>query len=223
MSPSSDLLRRPFNKPLLSNQQRRRDLSLKQQEKSCDSQLHARRVTAALLSLPPELGASSTEYYSDSYLGAKAASKILKGGLETRKWFQKKLMRPEWMIDVPHRLPHDWRRNGTVVHHFPSALPDGCCWTKGQSSCSILDCIFHEMDQTYCVIDMLCWRDYSLYDCTAEFKFFWLKSKLAETHACDRHPSYYHMYRFSLVPWYTCDLTALHTTYIYRSGTLRKG
>ncbi|KAM5569934.1 hypothetical protein ABKV19_017115 [Rosa sericea] len=239
MSPSSDLLRRPFKRPLLSDQQRRRDLSLKRQEQSRDSQLHARRVTSALLSLPPEPGASSTsqppEYYSDLHLGAEAASKILEGGLEARKWFQKQLMLPEWMIDVPHRLTQDWfvlarsagerclvvsyngttvsrRRNGTVLHRFPSALPDGCSRTKAQPSCSILDCIFHEMDQTYYVIDMLCWRDYSLYDCTAEFRFFWLKSKLAETRACDP-PSYYHRYRFSLVPWYTCDLTALHTAY----------
>ncbi|KAL6191415.1 hypothetical protein ACLB2K_037806 [Fragaria x ananassa] len=154
-------------------------------------------------------------------------------------------MLPEWMIDVPHRLPHDWfvlarpagerclvvsydgctvsrrrnvatvsrRRNGAILHRFPSALPDGSrCRTKAQPSCSILDCIFNEMDQTYYVIDMVCWRGYSLYDCTAEFRFFWLKSKLAETRACDP-PSYYHRYRFSLVPWYTCDLTGLHTAY----------
>ncbi|KAL6194200.1 hypothetical protein ACLB2K_035284 [Fragaria x ananassa] len=237
MSPPSDLLRRPLKRPLISNQQKRRDLSLKRQEQSRDSQLHTRRLTSALLSLPPEQPEPSLpEYYSDLHLGDEAASKFLKGGLEVREWFQKELMLPDWMIDVPHRLPHDWfvlarpagerclvvsydgctvsrRRNGAILHRFPSALPDGSrCRTKAQPSCSILDCIFHEMDQTYYVIDMVCWRGHSLYDCTAEFKFFWLKSKLAETRACDP-PSYYHRYRFNLVPWYTCDLTGLHTAY----------
>ena len=28
--------------------------------------------------------------------------------------------------------------------------------------------------------DLLCWRGYGLYDCSAEFRLFWLHSKLAE-------------------------------------------
>lgn len=67
-------------------------------------------------------------------------------------------------------------------------------------------------DQTYYVIDMVCWRGYSLYDCTAEFRFFWLNSKLAETGACNP-PSLYHRYRFSVVPIYDCDLNGLQAAY----------
>ena len=48
---------------------------------------------------------------------------------------------------------------------------------------------------------MVCWQEYSLYDCTVEFRFFWLSSKLAETVACDQ-PSQYHRYRFSPVSMY---------------------
>ena len=59
---------------------------------------------------------------------------------------------------------------------------------------------------------MVCWRGYSLYDCTAEFRFFWLNSKLAETGACDP-PSHYHKYRFSLVPVYCCDRSGLCAAY----------
>lgn len=69
-----------------------------------------------------------------------------------------------------------------------------------------------QMDQTYYVIDMVCWKSYSYYNCTAEFRFSWLESKLAETKARDP-PSYYHKYRFSLVPWYDCDLSGLHKAY----------
>ena len=32
-------------------------------------------------------------------------------------------------------------------------------------------------DETYYIVDMICWRGYSLYDCTAEFRFFWVNSK----------------------------------------------
>lgn len=75
--------------------------------------------------------------------------------------------------------------------------------------CVILDL---QLDQTYYVIDMVCWRGYSLYDCTAEFRFFWLNSKLVETGACDL-PSHYHKYRFSLVPVYVCDRDGLYAAY----------
>ena len=67
-------------------------------------------------------------------------------------------------------------------------------------------------DQTYYVIDMLCWRGYSLYDCTAEFRYFWMNSKLAETGACDP-PSRFHKYRFSLVSVHGCDQNGLHAAY----------
>ncbi|CAM8896126.1 unnamed protein product [Rhodiola kirilowii] len=118
-------------------------------------------------------------------------------GPEARKWFAKQLMIPEWMIDVPDRLNHDWYvfarpagkrcfvvsskgttvsrlRNGAVLHHFPSALPSGSrkkTVSDPSQSYSVLDCIFHELDQTYYVIDMVCWRGYSLHYCTAEFRF----------------------------------------------------
>lgn len=147
-------------------------------------------------------------------------------------------MLPEWMIDVPDRLSEDWYvlarpagkrcfvvssngttvsrlRNGSILHHFPSALPAGARTRdvsgSVQSYC-ILDCIFHELDQTYYVIDMVCWRGYSLYDCTAEFRFFWLNSKLAETGACDP-PSRYHKFRFSTIPVYNCDQSGFYEAY----------
>uniref|UniRef100_A0A7N0UY15 Snurportin-1 n=1 Tax=Kalanchoe fedtschenkoi TaxID=63787 RepID=A0A7N0UY15_KALFE len=138
-------------------------------------------------------------------LDVSQASKLK--GPEARNWFAKQFMLPEWMIDVPDRLNHDWKarpagkrcivvsskgttvsrlRNGAVLHHFPSALPSGSrkkTVPDPAQSFSVLDCIFHEQDQTYYVIDMVCWRGYSLYDCSAEFRFFWLNSKLAETGA----------------------------------------
>ncbi len=59
---------------------------------------------------------------------------------------------------------------------------------------------------------MICWRGYSLYDCSAEFKFFWLNSKLAETGACDP-PSTYHRYQFHVVPIYDCGRAGLQDAF----------
>ncbi|KAG6488993.1 snurportin-1-like [Zingiber officinale] len=169
-------------------------------------------------------------------LNVVQASKLK--GREARQWFARQLMLPEWMIDIPPKLDRDWYvfarpagnrcfvvssngttisrlRNGSVLHHFPSSLPNGSRTRDSSgpaSSYCVLDCIFHEPDQTYYVIDMVCWRDYSLYDCTAEFRFFWLNSKLAESGACNS-PSTYHRYRFSVVPIYDCNQAGLHAAY----------
>ncbi|BBH03673.1 hypothetical protein Prudu_014608, partial [Prunus dulcis] len=194
-------LRRAYKRPAISDQQRRRELSLKRQEQGRrDAQLQARRLASTLLSLPPEheqpsepepepdLGSSSKESDSDFEFDLRNASKLR--GTEGRKWFARQLMLPEWMIDVPHRLPHDWyvfarpsgkrcfvvssdgttisrQRNGTVLHRFPSALPNGARPETG---------------------------------------------RLAETGACEP-PSHYHKYRFSLVPVHTCDQSGLHAAY----------
>ncbi|KAK4569023.1 hypothetical protein RGQ29_004431 [Quercus rubra] len=239
-------LRRPFKRAAISDQQRRRELSLQRQAQHRRDAQHQARCLASFLNPhsdpepepEPETTSETEPEPSDSpkELDIRHASKLK--GAEARKWFARQLMLPEWMIDVPDQLPKDWYvfarpagkrcfvvssngttvsrlRNGSMLHHFPSALPSGAR-TKDSSgsaqSYSILDCIFHESDQTYYVIDMVCWREYSLYDCTAEFRFFWLSSKLAETGACDP-PSQYHRYRFSPVPVYNCDQAGLSAAY----------
>ncbi|RZC17367.1 snurportin-1-like isoform X3 [Glycine soja] len=220
-------LHRPFKRPAISDQERRREQSLlRQAQNRQDAQRHARFLASAALSLPPqssepesepkpepEFELAEFEAGSDSgyeSLDVIGASKLK--AVEARKWFAKQLMLPEWMIDIPNNLAQDWfvfarpsgkrcfvvsyngttisrLRNGAVLHRFPSGLPSGA--RKRDPSYSILDCIFHEADQTYYVIDMVCWRGYPLSDCTAEFRFFWLTSKLAETDAFEP-PSHYH-------------------------------
>ncbi|KAK6261931.1 hypothetical protein QUC31_007747 [Theobroma cacao] len=246
-------LRRPFKRAAISDQQKRRELSLLRQEQNRrDAQQQARCLASSILSLQspvpesepeqsdieletaPEIEKESGTLSKD--LDVPRASKLR--GPEVRKWFARQLMLPEWMIDVPDRLSQDWyvfarpagkrcfvvsssgttvsrQRNGSILHHFPSALPAGAKTRdssgSGQSYC-ILDCIFHELDQTYYVIDMVCWNGYSLYDCTSEFRFFWLNSKIEESGACNP-PSYYHKFRFSTVPVYTCDQNGLYAAY----------
>ncbi|CAO2826983.1 unnamed protein product [Amaranthus hypochondriacus] len=246
-------IRRAYKRPAISDQQKRRDLSLlRQQQSRFDAQSHARRLASTLLSFnQPTTPSSSSAIdveeeeeeeeqqsiaHVDHIEDVRQASKLR--GEESRRWFARQLMLPEWMIDVPEGLSLDWfvlarpagkrcfvvsingttvsrLRNGSVLHHFPSALPCGARTKENsgfdQSYC-ILDCIFHEMDQTYYVIDMVCWRGYPLYDCNADFRFFWLNSKLTESGACEV-PSYYHKYRFSPVPVYNCDQNGLLSAY----------
>lgn len=52
-----------------------------------------------------------------------------------------------------------WQRNGTVLHRFPSALPNGSQYTQAAAEIfCILDCVFHEPDATYYVMDLMCWK-----------------------------------------------------------------
>lgn len=120
-------VRRPFKRPAISDQQRRRDLSLlRQAQNRRDAQHQARCLASSVLSLQtqtpepvPELEIelveepeSKPEEESESLkkdLDVCQASKLK--GAEARKWFASQLMLPEWMIDVPDRLTHDWYGN----------------------------------------------------------------------------------------------------------------
>lgn len=51
-----------------------------------------------------------------------------------------------------------------------------------------------------------------MYECTVDFRLFWLNSKLVETGASDP-PSTYHRYTFSSIPVHNCDRDGLHTAY----------
>ncbi|KAL9239359.1 hypothetical protein vseg_013691 [Gypsophila vaccaria] len=253
-------IRRAYKRPTISDQQKRREHSLlRQKHNRLDAQSHARRL-ASTLSSSSSATATATETATETETEEWEVQEESGGeirdvreahrarGKESRLWFARQLMLPEWMIDVPIRLSHDWYvlarpagkrcfvvsingttvsrlRNGSVLHHFPSGLPCGARTRENsgssQSYC-ILDCIFHEMDKTYYVIDMVCWRGYSLYDCNAEFRFFWLNSKLTECGACEP-PSYYHRYKFSPVPVYNCDQAGLLSAYSGHAPYVKDG
>ncbi|KAE8730917.1 Purple acid phosphatase 27 [Hibiscus syriacus] len=252
-------VRRPFKRAVISDQQKRRELSLlRQAQNRCNAQHQARCLASSILSLQSSAPESEpeqsdieietvpeTEYESENLskdLDVRRASTLR--GPEVRKWFARQLILPEWMIDVPDRLSQDCsdfnilyvlarpagkrcfvvssngttvsrQLNGSILHYFPSALPAGAKTRNGSGSAQsycILDFIFHESDQTYYVIDTVCWNGYSLYDCTVEFRFYWLNSKLEESCACNA-PSHYHKFRFSAVSVYNCDQSGLYAAY----------
>lgn len=110
-------LRRPFKRPPISDQQRRRELSLlRQAQNRRDAQSHARCLASTILSLHSEPEPSvelelvpepepEPEHQAGDF-DLRQAAKLR--GVEGRRWFATQLMLPEWMIDVPDRLCHDW-------------------------------------------------------------------------------------------------------------------
>ena len=121
-------LRRPFKRPLISDQEKRRQQSLlRQAQNRRDAQRHARFLASTAFSLEqqPPLAESepqpepepevelhdepipdSEQPHSPKELDVVEASKLK--GAEARKWFAKQLMLPEWMIDIPENLSQDW-------------------------------------------------------------------------------------------------------------------
>lgn len=112
-------LRRPFKRAAISDQQKRRELSLQRQsDNRRQAQHQARCLAQTILSLP--LPESELEMEPGPELEEKHQSAAVRDlpddvlqaaklrGPEARKWFSKQLMLPEWMIDVPERLNTDW-------------------------------------------------------------------------------------------------------------------
>ncbi|XP_012657269.2 snurportin-1 [Otolemur garnettii] len=119
-------------------------------------------------------------------------------GKKLPKRYANQLMLSEWLIDVPSDLGQEWivvvcpvgkralivasrgstsayTKSGYCVNRFSSLLPGG----NRQNSTTakdytILDCIYSEVNQTYYVLDVMCWRGHPFYDC--QFKFVGLKN-----------------------------------------------
>ncbi len=118
-----------------------------------------------------------------------------------------------------------------VLHRFDSALPNGGPHSPGpQNGWTLLDCIYHEADRTYYILDLLCWRNMELYDCTAEFRLFFLRSKFeeeleprgaalcADAGAPDPWP-----HRMRPLLYYDCDPAGLRQAYAGFTPFLRDG
>lgn len=113
------------------------------------------------------------------------------------------MMLSEWMVDVPQDLTETWimvpcplgkrsrlvaskgvtkvySRKGKLCNTFHSALPGGnpdADWRQY----AVLDCIWMKKQKVYYVLDVLSWRAQPLTSCEAEFRLYWIDSKLGET------------------------------------------
>ena len=153
-------------------------------------------------------------------------------------------MRPEWLVDVPPDLARAWcvlprpegrralvvasrgstaarAKTGGVSRRFASALPGGSRATQrggGEGGFCILDCVFHEPDATYYVLDTLAWNGVSLYDCAAEMRAAWTHAKLGhpETAECPEAGAANantNAFRFAPLPVYDADAAGIRNAY----------
>ncbi|XP_015253920.1 snurportin-1 isoform X2 [Cyprinodon tularosa] len=121
------------------------------------------------------------------------------------KHYANQLMLSEWLVDIPSDLDSDWlmvvcpvgkrslivaskgstaayTKSGYCVNRFPSLLPGGNRHNSAMGKdYTILDCIYSEVDRTFYILDVMCWRGHPVYDCPTEFRFYWLQSKVEET------------------------------------------
>lgn len=116
--------RRPYKRPAISDQQRRRELALQAQSaRRADAQARARALATSLLTTqtPAAVTSSPHEEEVDEHeeeeehehdltvagVAAAAAASRLRGS-DARRWFARQIMLPEWMVDAPPHLATDW-------------------------------------------------------------------------------------------------------------------
>mmetsp|Transcript_2514 Transcript_2514/g.6563 ORF Transcript_2514/g.6563 Transcript_2514/m.6563 type:complete len:409 (+) Transcript_2514:140-1366(+) len=217
-------------------QQKRRDDALARQRSA--RQVLARRAR----DLEEEAHKENARQASDA--GSEGAG-VRPARTESRpkphEFWSSQLMHPEWLLDIPDTLSTDWfisprpegarcivvaskgvttsrARSGLILHQFQSRLPGGSRLdTSGAGAC-VLDCIYHEANATYYVVDMMVWKGHSLYDCTTEFRLFWVATKLLEDSGTELPQDLERQgYPFSPLTSFNCSQEALEAC---RSGAV---
>ncbi|CAM9441530.1 unnamed protein product [Discosporangium mesarthrocarpum] len=119
--------------------------------------------------------------------------------------------------------------NGAITHRFRSHLPGGSpsqahSFHSKQSACyCILDCIYHELDSTFYVLDMMAWKGYPLYNCSAEFRLFWVRTKLQEATGHLGTVGAGNDHRIVAISHLECDLDGLRHAYSSPCPYIRDG
>ena len=212
---------------MMSTSDRRRQKFLERQKKSRRDMRHHVRMIAHNEKSKNEKKAKAS----------KEREEHIKRDVARRTEHAKRIMIHEWVVDVPCDLggsnwyviprPEGKRclvvaangkttsrlRNGSVLHRFQSSLPNGSRETRcNRDAVCVLDCIYHAPAKTYFVLDMMCWKGHLLYDCAAEFRLFWLHTKLREeTNVHEVSKS--NKFSFQAVPIVDCDMKGLRAAY----------
>ncbi|KAI8604548.1 hypothetical protein EDD21DRAFT_366024 [Dissophora ornata] len=123
-----------------------------------------------------------------------------------RNPFRDQMMIPEAMTDIPTDLDTSYYTVPLPIGHrcfvisadgkttarlpsgqllvaaFESCLPAGSSQYRGnrRSDYCILDCVYSSVTRTFWTLDIMCWRGHPVYECETEFRFWWLRGKLAE-------------------------------------------
>jgi snurportin-1 len=201
----------------------------------------ASAMDAAATIAAPDAPAAVFTAMDTSSSGGKPADGSSRNGKSAHPLPTDALMTAEWLVDVPLDLASHWyitprpagRRCLLVAsggltraysrsgkpRSFPSALPNGSRATRGGMSTCELDCIWSEQEQTYYVVDLLSWKGHGLTDCSAEFRVYWLGTKLAEARTAissSRNPC-------AIVPLPYAPCTPAQLQQVYAGETPFKG
>jgi hypothetical protein len=97
------------------------------------------------------------------------------------------------------------------MHRWSSPLPCGGPNGRGlgKGAFVVLDCIFDDA-HTFWILDAMQWQEVDLYESPAEFRLFWLTTKVAEEAPQMATAVPFHL---ALVPFYECDPVGLEQAY----------
>ncbi|XP_038623053.1 snurportin-1-like [Tachyglossus aculeatus] len=184
----------------LEQGERRRRLLELQKSKRLDYVNHARRLAE------DDWSGMDSEEEEEEEEGDKREDEEMDidVGKKLPKRYANQLMLSEWLIDVPADLVEKWimvvcpvgkrvlvvasrgstaayTKSGYCFKKFASLLPGGSKDSSGtDKDFTILDCIYSEVNQTYYVLDVMCWRGHPIYDCQTDVRFYWMHTKLLE-------------------------------------------
>ncbi|XP_012225656.2 snurportin-1 [Linepithema humile] len=199
------------------SQDKRRKLLLEYQKKHREEALNAAR------------GILQDIYFSEledeEYMDTEEHSSSSK--LQYRSKINRMMM-SEWMLDVPQDFSENWimvpcpvgkrvrlvsgrgktraySRTGVFVAVFSSALPGGN-YNANMRHSAIIDAIWIKERKVYYVLDVLYWNNLPFTYCEAEFRLYWINSKLSETKEFEIHDSDINKYPMLSLPKISCDL-----------------
>ena len=138
-------------------------------------------------------------------------------------------------------------RDGETLRTFQSGLPGGSARTtrgRREECFCVLDCVFAEDERArrerggeatatatatgtgtgtgaYHVLDVMAWNGAAMYDCDAEFRFYWAHTRLTEEcDACEApNAALGRDFAFVPTPWYECDVDGVSRAYAGEIGT----
>ncbi|KAI9275976.1 hypothetical protein BY458DRAFT_506685 [Sporodiniella umbellata] len=130
---------------------------------------------------------------------SKHSTPKLKKKLPKKNIYADQIMYAEYLESIPGDFAEEWlsvvcpkgkrcfvtsgrgqtiarTRGGKMINRFQSILPNGSSDYIG-TEYTILDCVYNPVNWTFYVLDLMCWRGYSVADCDTSFRSFWLHTK----------------------------------------------
>lgn len=175
-----------------------------------------------------------SEAFNESRNIIEASESLHQHVHERNKFYRRKLMLSEWLLELPSDFEENWvmvpcpvgkrvlvlagrgttlafAKDGCVLGRFRSNLPGGHSNsgepTKGVT---LLDCIWSKSNRSYYILDVLAWNNQCFNNCDAEFRFYWLQTKLIEIDSISEI-SGNNAFSFYLLPSYPCNMGILET------------